>query len=132
MEKNESTGPDEVEVNAFIIDKIDSVPHLEALLLLWETRPKYWSATEVGTRLYVSVDAARRLLEDLHRESLITVVPEQAGQYFYKSESEASDALIGAVDQTYRREVVRVSTMIHSKASSAVRDFARAFRFKKD
>jgi len=36
------------------------------------------------------------------------------------------------VDETYRREVVRVSTLIHSKPSSPVRDFARAFRFTKE
>jgi hypothetical protein len=36
------------------------------------------------------------------------------------------------VDSIYRRELVRVAGMIHSKASSAVLDFARAFRFKKD
>jgi hypothetical protein len=35
--------PDETtkkEVDQFILDEIDSVPHLEALLLLWNTRPK--------------------------------------------------------------------------------------------
>jgi hypothetical protein len=36
------------------------------------------------------------------------------------------------VDATYRRELVRISSMIHSKPSPAVRQFARAFRLKKD
>jgi hypothetical protein len=36
------------------------------------------------------------------------------------------------VDTAYRREIVRISTMLHSKTSPSVREFARAFRFKKD
>jgi hypothetical protein len=36
------------------------------------------------------------------------------------------------VDAAYRRDLVRISTMIHAKASSAVREFARAFRLKKE
>jgi hypothetical protein len=33
------------------------------------------------------------------------------------------------IDAVYQREVVRVSTLIHSKPSSSVQEFARAFRF---
>ena len=32
-------GPTDDEVFAFIAEKIDTVPHIEALLLLWKTRP---------------------------------------------------------------------------------------------
>jgi hypothetical protein len=32
----------------------------------------------------------------------------------------------------YRREVVRVSNMIHAKPALALRDFAQAFRFTKE
>jgi predicted transcriptional regulator len=125
-------GPGENEIYAFISECIDSVPHLEALLLLWNTRPKRWSAAEIAERLYVNEGAARKLLQDLHRDSLVSVASGKVEEYGYRTESEASDALISAVDETYRRDVVRVSTLIHSKAPSAVRDFARAFRFKKE
>jgi hypothetical protein len=37
-----------------------------------------------------------------------------------------------AVAVTYSRELVRLSTLIHSRASLAVREFARAFRFTKE
>ena len=39
---------------------------------------------------------------------------------------------MAAVDTTYRRELIRVSRLIHSKPSAAVREFARAFRLKKE
>jgi hypothetical protein len=41
-------------------------------------------------------------------------------------------SLMEELDRTYKRELVRISRMIHSKASPAVREFARAFKFTKD
>jgi predicted ArsR family transcriptional regulator len=122
----------EPEVYRFIADKIDSVPHLEALLLLWNSRPSKWSAEDLAKRLYTERDAARALLQDLTREDLVVTFPGPAEQYYYDSKSPERDRIIELVDATYRKQVVRISTMIHSKASSAVRDFARAFRFKKE
>lgn len=123
---------DDDAISQFILDKIDSVPHLEALLLLWNNRAKHWPVEDVAKRLYIESDVARVLLEDLGREGLLSVVPGSGLQYYYESKSEEQDRVIGLVDAAYRRQVVRISTMIHSKPSSAVRDFARAFRFKKD
>ncbi len=116
----------------FIYDKIDSVPHLEALLLLWNSRPANWSPEGLSKRLYVNQNFARQLLEDLAREGIVVEVPGSAGQYCYETKSEDRNQLIELLDVAYRKQVVRISTIIHSKASSAVRDFARAFRFTKD
>src|SRR5690242_14919188 len=45
-------------VDEFILEKIDSVSHLEALLLLWNSRPKQWSPDEIASRLYVDTKIA--------------------------------------------------------------------------
>ena len=39
--------------------------------------------------------------------------------------------LVEAVAETYKRELLRVTAAIHSKASSGAREFGRAFQFKK-
>jgi hypothetical protein len=122
----------EQEVLRFILDRIDSVPHLEALLLLWESRPKVWTEEELARRLYVKTDVARTLLQDLVRQSLIVNVPGDANLYAYESTSAELDSLVSAVEAKYRVEIVAISTMIHRKASSAVRGFAEAFRFTKE
>jgi len=128
---NDSGMPTESDALAFISDKIDSVPHLEALLLLWNTRPQCWPAARLAARLYSSEDVALRLLQDLKRYDLVSA--DDKGEAFcYRSNSEDVDRLIERVDELYRTQLIRVSTMIHSKASAAVRDFARAFRFTKD
>lgn len=120
------------DVDVFILEKIDSVPHLEALLLVWNQRPRAWSVDDIAKALYIHADIARRILDDLALRGLIAVVQNTPSQYFYETKSREGDQLMQAVDRTYRRELVRISTMIHAKASPALRDFARAFRFTKD
>jgi hypothetical protein len=120
------------EVDAFVQDEIDSVPHLEALLLIWRTRPKTWSSHEMARALYVGDDVAEKILHGLTQRELISSDAESNPRYHYESEPENKDKLMQKLDETYRRELVRISAMIHSKASPAVREFARAFRFKKD
>ena len=120
------------DVYEFILDQIESVPHLEALLLLWNSRPQPWTMDNLSRRLYVSEDVVLALLQDLARRSLIVFVPGPPEGYRYQSTSVKLDDLVAAVDSIYRREVVRISTMIHSKPSSSVREFARAFRLTKE
>jgi hypothetical protein len=62
---NRSGIPDEV--LRFIERRIDSVPHLEALLLLWENPARTWTVGDISARVYVSLDQAQTLLRDLAR-----------------------------------------------------------------
>lgn len=116
------------QVDQFILEEIDSVPHLEALLLLWRRRPQRWSVEEMARSLYISAEAAGAILHDLKQRGMVTMDEES---YSYDPAFKDS-GLMEEVDRTYRRELVRISRMIHSKASPAVREFARAFKFKKD
>jgi hypothetical protein len=120
---------DDQAVYQFIYEQIDSVPHLEALLLLWNARPQPWLVENLATRLYVSVEVGRSLLQDLARRQLIVAAAKDENLFSYESTSVERDQLMAEVDAVYRREVVRVSTLIHSKPSSSVQEFARAFRF---
>jgi predicted ArsR family transcriptional regulator len=129
MTSPENDGADPAVVQ-FILDEIESVPHLEALLLVRNSRPRKWTAEDLSKRLYISREGIRILLDDLIRRKLILV--ESAESTYYYAASEERDQVIGLVDETYRRQVVRVSQLIHSKPSAAVRDFARAFRFTKE
>jgi len=120
--------PHRDEIDQFILSEIDSVPHLEALLLLWNRRPKQWPVEDVASFLYIPVDRTRDILQDLQQRDLVLMT---FSGCFYNPKA-SRDHLMEELDRTYRRELVRISNMIHSKASPAVREFARAFRFKKD
>jgi DNA-binding MarR family transcriptional regulator len=121
------------QVDQFVLDEIDSVPHLEALLLLWSNQPKVWSASEMGKALYVDTAYAGQILKDLRQRNLASEKAELAERFFYDATiSEERNKLVQALDATYRREIIRISRMIHAKGSPAVREFAKAFRFTKD
>ncbi|MFP5236877.1 MAG: hypothetical protein ACLGSD_13325 [Acidobacteriota bacterium] len=122
----------EVDAYQFILEHIDSIPHLEALILLWNSRPVGWTQPELASRLYVGHDQVGQIIRDLVR---LQFVQEQAGappKFSYNPRSEEQNEVMQMVDNAYRRDLVRISTMVHSKASSSVREFARAFRFRKD
>lgn len=118
------------EVAEFILREMDTVPHLEALLLLWNSRPKGWTEDEMAAALYVSAGEARSVLQGLLRRRLVTMT--QPEGFRYRSEEGRHDELVAAVDRAYRRHLVQISRMIHAKASPGVRDFADAFRFTKE
>lgn len=118
------------DVLRFIERRIDSVPHLEALLLLWETPGKEWGDAEVSARVYVGVEQARGVLSDLARSGLITAVAATPERHIYNPAWDDAD-LMTKVAAAYRRHLVTMSQLIHTKtASQAVQDFARAFQFK--
>ena len=121
-----------IDVYEFILENIDSVPHLEALILLWNSRPVAWTRDELASRLYIAKEKVSDLLRDLVRLHLIAESRTSPPKYSYFTGSDEQDEMMRQVDAAYRHDLVRISTMIHSKASSAVREFARAFRFKKE
>lgn len=116
----------------FILKNMESVPHLEALMLLWNSRPVGWSCAELESRLYIPADKVSRLLRDLVRMQLITEMHADTLKYSYFPKSAEQDDLMGRVDAAHRKDLVRISTMIHGKASPSVREFARAFLLRKD
>ena len=115
-------------VDRFLIEQIDTVPHLEALLLLWNSRPGAWSSEDMAKSLYIGAGLAESILKDLARKGLVTT----EGASFYYQPEPRRDLLVGSIEVTYRRELIRISRLIHTKPSAAIRDFARAFRLKKD
>ena len=117
-------------VERFLLDSIDTVPHLEALLLLFQSPATVWSDVQLAARIYVSERQASAILEDLTRRSLIARVEPSPAKYQYIARSPEQSALLDQVARSYRTQLVQVTRFIHSNASASVRDFARAFRLK--
>ena len=119
------------DVMLFIRDRIDTVPQIEALLLVWEGRPNSFTAAQVSRRLYVADNAGARILMHLFHRKL--VIPTADGSaYVYDSTWDPAGEFMERVAATYRRHLIRVATLIHAKASPSVLEFARAFGPKKE
>lgn len=108
------------------------MPQLEALLLLWENQPRAWEPDEVAARIYVRRDVGLDILHALQRRDLLTVESSSPRRFRYNNGWDESGEMMSLVAETYRRHLVPVTTFIHSKAPSSVREFARAFDFKKE
>jgi hypothetical protein len=115
----------------FIAESVDSVPQIEALLLLWQEPDKGWSVDDIAARIYVTRETAQSILRSLQVRQLATF-DNPASSYRYSAAWDTSGTLMAEVAAVYRRQLVRVTTIIHSGASSSVRAFARAFDLKKD
>jgi hypothetical protein len=127
------TSPDiPATVLQFLAERIDTVPQLEALLLLWENPQRLWSEDEVAARIYVVRQDAATILQALQRHQLVTAESVQPLQYRYNPQWDPTGAVMPEVAAAYRRHLVPLATFIHSRASTAVREFARAFDLKKD
>ena len=124
--------PNRQVIDRFIREEIDSVPHLEALLLFWRQQPREWTCEEMSRSLYVSVDVARNVLNSLVHRGLLAESAAGAERYSLVVDSEERQLLLEGLEATYRNDLVRVSNMVHANSSPGLRDFARAFRFKKD
>ncbi|MEP7314627.1 MAG: hypothetical protein ABI859_18735 [Pseudomonadota bacterium] len=118
-----------IEVLRFISERIDSVPHLEALLILWDTG-KAWDAREMSRRIYLEERSTQSVLLDLQRAGL--AMSGDAVSYTFDARWPGAPGLMPQIALTYQRNVTRIATLIHNKASSAVREFARAFDLKKE
>jgi hypothetical protein len=116
----------------FIAERIDTVPQLEALLLLWESPQRAWTEEELAARIYVSRPSAAQILQALERRQLVTAESAEATLYRYNPQWEPTGEVMPEVASAYRRHLVPLATFIHSRASTAVREFARAFDLKKD
>jgi len=115
-------------VRRLIADHIDSVPELEAVLLLRDHAEHDWTPSEAGQRLYVSTTVANHVLAKLAERGFLS-----KGESGYRY---AASAELGkAVDQlaaAYAHHLVEVTRMIHQKPPPSIRQFADAFRFRKD
>ena len=119
------------DILAFLAQRIDSVPQLEALLMMSERTDSPWTVDDVAARTYTNATTARAILEALQRRGLV-VADEQGPAFRFRPHEPADRALVARVAGYYRANLVIVATLIHEKAPAPVQEFARAFEFKKD
>ena len=119
------------DVRTFLLQHIDSVAQLEALLLLRADPTCTWNAEAIAKRLYVSVQEAAVVLQQLAADSFLTTSPDLPDSYRYHP---ASSELAQTVDQVaalYAKYLIPVTHVIHSKPRTRVQEFADAFKLRK-
>jgi hypothetical protein len=115
-------------VRDFVRRYVHSVAELEGLLLLRHEQGP-WNASTLAKRLYVEKAAATMVLAALSRRRLVT--HEETG-FRYAPQSDALAAAVDALADAYPRFLIPITHLIHSKPSSALHEFADAFKLRDD
>lgn len=123
--------PDKVPetVRHVIAEHIDSVPELEAILLLRRARHQEWTADAAGARLYVSTTVAEHVLTALATRGFFTST---SGRFRYAPATPQLEAAVEELAVAYSEQLVTVTHLIHSKPGGGVRQFAEAFDLRKE
>jgi hypothetical protein len=120
------------DVRRFILASIPSVPYLEAMLLLRSDPDRSWSSKEIVRRLYMNEKQIDELLSDLCAAEILMATKEDAPLYRYCPQSDELKKVIDRLADTYSRNLIDVSHLIHSKTNKRAQQFADAFKWRKD
>jgi hypothetical protein len=121
------------DVKQFLLKHIDSIAQWEGLLSLRADPLKGWSKEELARILYVNDNESAHLLQQLTSKEFL-IVEENAPDkmYRYAPKKAEADALIGRAAELYKKYLIPVTNLIHSKPKSRVQEFADAFKIRKD
>jgi hypothetical protein len=120
------------DVARFILEKIDTIAQLEALLLLRGDPNRTWSSSILSQRLYTSEKETVDALERLCAAGLTVPLRSNPILYRYEPISPELRALVDRTAEAYSKHLVPVTNLIHSKPKTRVQEFADAFRIRKE
>jgi predicted transcriptional regulator of viral defense system len=118
------------DVHRFLHEHIESVEHLEVLLLLSRTSERGWSVAEVAEALYSHPSSIKLRLGRLVGQGLLREIEE--GCYRYSPRTIELRTTVQRVAESYHDRRVAVITLIASKPLDNVRAFSDAFRIRRD
>jgi hypothetical protein len=115
----------------FLEENIDTVPQLETLLMMSEVPDRIWTTADVASRNYITEQRAEDTLHALQRRGLLSS-EESPARFRFNPAKDDVRALVADLARCYQTNLSRITTLIHSKPSASIKEFARAFDLKKD
>jgi hypothetical protein len=115
-----------------LLDVIQSVEHLEVLLLLASTATRSWTADAVARELRGSPRSAARWLADLVTRGFAAAATDAPDAFRYAPATPALAAQVEATAACYAVRRVAVIETIFAKPVARMQTFARAFRLRED
>lgn len=116
------------DIHEFILQHLNSIAELEALLLLWRDSGQDWDVASLARRLYISEAETCHVIQQLRAQNL---VEENNGFYRYWRSSEALGMIVDRLAQLYTTHLIPITNLIHSKAPRRIQKFADAFDLRK-
>lgn len=118
------------DVGQFILDRIDAIAELEAILLLRATPDTWWECAAVAERLYITPEECLPVLKGLCRkELLLEQSPGKGRRFRYRPATGELREMVDRLAYYYTKHLVPVSNLVHAKARTRLHQFAQAFEF---
>ena len=126
--------PDRIpeEVQRFLVDHIDSIAELEAVLILREHRDQSWPCSLVADRIYASEEITAGLLVMLAKRGFLTADEMTPTSFRYAPRSQEIARLLDQLAEVYAKYLVLVTDLVHKKSRRNIQGIAEAFKFRKE
>jgi hypothetical protein len=120
-------------IREFIAQHIDSVLQLEVLLLLFGQRERAFTAADVSGELRIDATWVGGQLSRMCAMGILACISQAnvTNFQYQPAKREIDDAVTGLAD-AYSQRRVSVVSLIFNKPTDALRNFADAFRIRKD
>jgi hypothetical protein len=118
------------DIRRFVLTSVPSVPFVEALLL-FRGSAEALDTGYVSRRLYISEQAASQVVMQL-RETGIVEATANGAAYRYAPRNDALRSLLDRLATFYATHLIEVTQLIHSRTERAARQFADAFKLRKE
>jgi hypothetical protein len=119
-------------VQQLLRERIRSIEQLEILLLLRETEDRPWTTAEVYQKVRSSERSVGQALDELFRKGLLKTTSPASASFQFSPESVELKETVDQLAHLYAERRVRIVEAIYSEPVSAVDEFAKAFRLRKD
>lgn len=119
------------QVRAFVNDHISSVAQLEVLLLLRHAADRSWSIKDLSEEFRTDPVWLNQVLHDWCERGIVEKSDDALPAYRYRAGTPELDQAVSDLAQAYLVHRVRVTELIYSKPSGAIRAFADAFDLRK-
>ena len=120
------------DVVAFIADHLLSINEIEVLTAMIDTPDRWWDARLIYGELGVAVPAARELLDHLTALNLLDIRFTDEVRYRFRPGTAELAQTMSRLAASYRTNHAAVVRAVSPSAPRGARDFADAFRFRKN
>ena len=120
------------DVRRFILTSIPSVPYVEALLLMRKSPGQPWTVQRLARELYSTERQAGELLQQLEESGVASRSAAEPAELRYQPVTPELGARLDALADSYSKNLMAVTDLIHSRIDRRAQRFADAFRWRKD
>lgn len=118
---------------AFVESHLASVDELDVLMTLTESSSRWWDANTISRERGIPTTVSRKILDHLAARSLLDIrITDEVRYQFRPATSELASAVAGLVNEYRCHPAAVVRAVAVQSASRGARDFADAFRIRRD